>query len=76
MNRKVSYEDYLNFIENVLQINLLAYQKEIIKCFYKGKEVIVSPSENNYNTKTDVAISYLKGMGCYAQTYVDEKTVC
>lgn len=39
MNRKVSYEDCLNFIEHKLKIKLYDFQKEIIKCFCEGKEV-------------------------------------
>lgn len=39
MNRKVSYEDCLRFIENNLDIKLFAFQKEIIKCFCEGKEI-------------------------------------
>lgn len=39
MNRKVSYEDCLNFIEHNLHIKLYDFQKEIIKCFCEGKEV-------------------------------------
>ena len=39
MNRKVSYEDCLNFIEYRLHIKLYDFQKEIIKCFCEGKEV-------------------------------------
>lgn len=41
MNIKVSYIDCLYFIEHNLHIELLAYQREIIKCFCEGKEVRV-----------------------------------
>ena len=41
MRRKVSYIDCLHFIEHYLHIELLAYQREIIKCFCEGKEVRV-----------------------------------
>ena len=39
MNRKVSYEDCLNFIERKLKIKLYGFQKDIIKCFCEGKEI-------------------------------------
>lgn len=42
MNRRMVYEDCINFIENNLHIKLFDYQKEIIKCFCEGKEVRVS----------------------------------
>lgn len=41
MNRKVTYEDCIKYIEKVLRIKLFDYQKEIIKCFCEGKEVRV-----------------------------------
>ena len=39
---KVSYEDCLNFIEHKLHIKLYDFQKEIIKCFCEGKQVITA----------------------------------
>lgn len=39
MNRKATYEDCLDFIENKLNIKLLDYQKEILKCIFENKEV-------------------------------------
>lgn len=39
MNRKVSYEDCLEFIKHKLHIRLFDFQKEIIKCFCEGKEI-------------------------------------
>ena len=41
MNR-ISYEDCLNFIEHKLHIKLYDFQKEIIKCFCEGKQVITA----------------------------------
>ena len=38
-NRTPSYEDCLKFIEKRKQIHLFDFQKEIIKCFFEGKEV-------------------------------------
>ena len=38
-NRTPSYEDCLKFIEKEKQIHLYDFQKEIIKCFFEGKEV-------------------------------------
>ena len=38
-NRTPSYEDCLQFIEKRKQIQLFDFQKEIIKCFFEGKEV-------------------------------------
>lgn len=38
-NRTPSYEDCLKFIEKRKQIQLYDFQKEIIKCFFEGKEV-------------------------------------
>ena len=40
INRKISYKKCMHFINNVLRINLCDYQKEIIKCFCEGKEVL------------------------------------
>ena len=38
-NRTPSYEDCLKFIEERKHIHLFDFQKEIIKCFFEGKEV-------------------------------------
>lgn len=38
-SRTPSYEGCLEFIEKKKQIHLFDYQKEIIKCFFEGKEI-------------------------------------
>ena len=42
INRKVSYEECLKFIEHKLNIKLYDFQKEIIKAFCEGREVRTS----------------------------------
>lgn len=39
MNRKVSYEDCLSFIENYLHIELLDFQKELLKHICNGEYI-------------------------------------
>ena len=39
MSRKISYEDCLNFIENYLHIELLDFQKEILKHICNGEYI-------------------------------------
>lgn len=40
MDRKGNYEDCLKFIENVLNIHLLDFQKEFIKAYFENRIVI------------------------------------
>ena len=40
MDKKGNYEDCLKFIENVLNIRLLDFQKEYIKAYFENRIVI------------------------------------
>lgn len=40
MNRKTTYRDCLNFIENQLHIRLLDFQKEYIKACFENRMIV------------------------------------
>lgn len=41
MNRKLVYEDCIDYAEKILRIHLKEYQKVMLRCFCEGKEVRV-----------------------------------
>lgn len=44
MNKEVTWEDFLDYVENVLGVQLCEYQKVIMKeTFERSKEVIIIP---------------------------------
>lgn len=64
MNKKVSYEDCLNFIENYLNIELLDFQKILLKHICNG-EVIYGGRGCGRNT-------VIKGYAKYLSHLLDE----
>lgn len=56
MNNKISYGDYVYFIEHILNIKLFEYQKTILKYFYKTR--------SNKSCKTKNELTFHRGKRC------------
>lgn len=79
--KKVSYEDCLRFIENYLNIELLDFQKTLLKALCNGEDIrggraygrsTVVKGYAEYLSRS-LDRNYPKRDGYYAKVFVDEK---
>ena len=57
-----TFENYLTFIENELNVQLLPYQKEILKMVYEGKQFYYTPARYRDRCITLQGIELLTGL--------------
>ena len=79
--KKVSYEDCLNFIENYMHIELLNFQKTLLKALCNGEDIrggracgrsTVVKGYTEYLSRS-LDRSYPKRDGYYAKVFIDEE---
>jgi reverse gyrase len=66
--KKGNYKDCLKFIQNELHINLLNFQKEIIRSFFENRSMII-PRGCGKTTCINAYSKYIKHIN---STFIDE----